>query len=364
MVLPNPEPVGIPAPVWLLQILLVLTFTLHITAMAMTVGGTLIATGCEIWCRLRPGGEHRALALRLWKLLPTVTAFTITLGVAPLLFVQVIYGKFFYPASVLVGWSWFSVVPLLIIGYCLLYAQSLCRPEAGWRPWAGLGAMIAFLTILAIYVSTMSLTTAPELWKGMYAATPRGTHFYFQLPRALHVLLGAMAMGGGLTALLGHLSGDHAFGLTARRLGAATLWLSLLLQAPVSLWYLGTIAPAGRAAVQLWIPALAAVLGLGAGVLLLAGRLGSPRPLAGWLGMGALIGATALLAVQRHLVRQALMQPHLTAADWQVAPQWSVLVIFAVLLLMTIGLITFLVYRFLMESRAAAPSFREVARKG
>lgn len=75
----------------------------------------------------------------------------------------------------------------------------------------------------------------------------------------------------------------------------------------------------------------------------------APSPLVGWLSLGTIAGSAALLAVQRHPVRQALLRPHLTSADWQVSPQWDVFAIFALLLVGVTALIGFLLVQFLRE---------------
>ncbi|MDF2630710.1 MAG: hypothetical protein K0R39_4541 [Symbiobacteriaceae bacterium] len=355
MPLPSAEPIGLPAPAWLLQALLVLTFSLHLIPMTLTVGGTLMALYSEVAARLSADGSgYRQLAQRLWRLLPTITAFTITLGVAPLLFIQLVYGKFFYPASVLTAWSWLGVVPLLLVGYGMLYAQSMGNQAARWRPWAGLAAALSFLGVLAIYVSTMSLTTQPGVWRDMYAASQGGTHWHFELPRALHVLCGAVAMAGGLAAVIGHGAPEAKFGRLARRFGLAWAAAGVILQIPAGLWFYNTLPSRDG----LLLPLVIAAGGLGlVGLLafLLAG-VKERRPSMAWMGLfGLTLGAVAL-AVQRHLVRQAALSPNITAADWKLSPQWDVFGIFAVLLVLTIGLIGYLFVRFL---RAPAQAERK-----
>lgn len=350
--LPGAEPIGLPSPAWLLQSLLVLTMGLHVIPMTLTVGGALAGLWCEVAGLSGKSGKYRWLARRLWSTLPTVTAFTITLGVAPLLFVQLLYGKFFYPASILTGWSWFAVIPLLLLGYGALYLMAMSDGAARWRPWAALAGALAFLAVGAIYVSTMSLTTAPAIWKGLYAQTQAGTHWYFQAARGLHVLLGAVSMAGGLIALYGHQIPDQVLSRFARRLGLVWAAAGVLLQVPVSLWFLSTFTPAAAAAVQSWLLVAAAGAGaLGVGALLYA-QYRPAMAFPAWLGLGSFAAAGLFLAVQRHLVRQALLAPHITEADWKVSPQWDVFVIFGVTLVAAIGLIGYLGLRFLRESNA------------
>lgn len=362
MPLPNPEPIGLPAPVWLLQSLLVLTFSLHLIPMTFTLGGSLVALVHELLGLRGRQRYHRQLARRLWGLLPVVTAFTITLGVAPFLFLQLVYGKFFYPASILTGWSWFAVVPLLIVGYGCLYLQAMALPEARWRPLAGIASVASFLAIAGIYVSTMSLSTAPEAWKAMYAASQSGLHGYFQLGRWAHVVTGAIVMAGGLTGLLGHLTAhDLGFGRFARRAALVWMGLGLLLGAPAGFVYLAALSASAQSGL---VPALywaAGALGLVGFAALLAGERARRSLPAGWLGLGAPAAGAVLLAVQRHLVRQAVLAPNITAADWKLQPQWDVFVLFALLLVGSLGLIGYLVRRWLLSARAVERQYSHTA---
>ena len=104
-VIPNPDPVGLPAPAWLLQFLLVFTFILHLLAMNFLVGGVVFM---GIALRRSSRSEPFAkLGERLSRALPPTMAMTITLGVAPLLFLQVLYGQAYYTTSDLMAWPWF-----------------------------------------------------------------------------------------------------------------------------------------------------------------------------------------------------------------------------------------------------------------
>ena len=97
--IPHPDPMPLPAPVWLLRTLLLLTFFLHVLFMNCLLGGTAIALVCRM---RRKSSEFSArLAGDLGQILPSVFAFTITLGVAALLFLQVLYGQFLYASSIL-----------------------------------------------------------------------------------------------------------------------------------------------------------------------------------------------------------------------------------------------------------------------
>ena len=105
LVIPNPDPVGLPAPAWLLQVLLLLTFVLHLLAMNFLVGG-VVFMGLA-FRRGKKSPFFATLGDRLSKALPPTMAMTITLGIAPLLFLQVLYGQAYYTTSALIAWLWF-----------------------------------------------------------------------------------------------------------------------------------------------------------------------------------------------------------------------------------------------------------------
>ena len=72
----------------------------------------------------------RALARRL----TVVMTYVINLGVPPLLFAQVLYGRALYTSSVLIGLYWISIIVILTLTYWLLYRFS-ARLEAGKSAW-------------------------------------------------------------------------------------------------------------------------------------------------------------------------------------------------------------------------------------
>ena len=118
-IVPAPDVMPLPAPVGLMEFLLVFTFILHLVPMNFLFGGGLLAAISHM--RAGKDERHLRLARRLLELLPVVIAFTVTLGVAPLLFVQVLYGQFLYSSSILMANAWFLVVPALMIGYYIAY---------------------------------------------------------------------------------------------------------------------------------------------------------------------------------------------------------------------------------------------------
>ena len=63
-------------------------------------------------------------------------AATVTLGVAPLLFVQELFGRVFFTSSILMAWFWLAIIALLIPAYygVYLYAFGLRNGGVAMKP--------------------------------------------------------------------------------------------------------------------------------------------------------------------------------------------------------------------------------------
>ncbi|HHY96369.1 MAG TPA: hypothetical protein GX513_15390, partial [Firmicutes bacterium] len=313
-VIPAPDPIGIPAPSGLLQALLVLTFVLHLLPMSLLLGGTLMAAWAEVWGRWRRSQPHLQLARQLAPLLPTVTAYVVTLGVAPLLFVQLLYGQFFYSSSALMGWAWFAVVPLLLLAYAGFYFY-FWRGQAA-RRLAGALLVVSGLAVLIIaylWVNNSTLMLSPTHWWGIWASGRTlavHTGDATILPRVLVVL--------GLACLSASL---YVLGLrNTGRVAAAWSTMGAVIALAGGLWYSQTLPTPIRAALGKgpapllgWL-ALAGILLAEAAILRAARRNSAGRASAGLASTGldpvgilGLILAVGAGAAARHLVRQAYL---------------------------------------------------------
>ncbi len=200
-VVPQIDPIAVPAPIWLVKVLLSLTFILHLLAMNFVLGGGVIAAVNEIKGRKTGVQHHFDLSRRLSKSLPIGMAFAINFGVAPLLFLQVLYGHFFYTSSIIMAWPWFSVIFFIIFAYYGYYLYSFRFEKlSGGRLWA-VGGSAMFLTIVAfLYTNNMTLMLTPATWKEVYVDSARGAFLNLGeltlIPRFLHFLIAAVAVGG------------------------------------------------------------------------------------------------------------------------------------------------------------------------
>jgi hypothetical protein len=177
---PAVDPIPLPAPVWLFKVLHMVTLALHFISVEMLLGGLLVATWLSFFGANRLGNPAAALRLNasaaMARRLPVVMTYVINLGVPPLLFAQVLYGRALYTSSVLIGIYWIAVVFLLMACYWLLY-QFGAGTEAGKRVWwKGLLAWLIAGSIAKIYSTNMTLMLRPEVWQQMYSTSASGTH--------------------------------------------------------------------------------------------------------------------------------------------------------------------------------------------
>jgi hypothetical protein len=204
-VIPAPVPVPLPAPPWLLQFLLVFTFILHAVAMNFLLGGTVILTVSSFLGRR--DSRHRDLARRVSGAMPSVAAFTITLGVAPLLFLQLVYGQLYYTSSALMAWYWLAVVLLVMLGYYGIYWYQMKQDELGPKAgWVMLATAILFVLVASLFSKNMTAMLHPENFYSLFLGGKVGNIFgavsLLNVARLAHFLVAALAVAGLGIALL------------------------------------------------------------------------------------------------------------------------------------------------------------------
>ncbi len=117
----TPFPFDLPAPsVWYV-VLYATTLLLHVAFMSYVLGGALLLGLAGV--RRRLGGDAptspSARVLKDW--MPSALSAAITAGIAPLLFVQILYQQEFYTANLLSFHRWMAILPVLIAAFYLLY---------------------------------------------------------------------------------------------------------------------------------------------------------------------------------------------------------------------------------------------------
>jgi hypothetical protein len=202
--LPTIDPIPLPAPVWLFKSLSYLTLTLHFSFLCMLLGGLALALVWNAWGHLGGSATSRAASNRVVAGLPMVTTYVINLGIPPLLFAQVLYGRALYTSSVLIGAWWISVVFAVMAAYAVLYRIAyLARKDAAWWGW-GLVSLPIFAAVGRLFSANMTLMIRPDRWAAIYAADSHGTTFPNDpsaWARWAVVMLSALALGGLGTSL-------------------------------------------------------------------------------------------------------------------------------------------------------------------
>lgn len=342
---PAPDPIAQPAPTWLLWTLLLVTFLLHVLPMNLLLGGSIIGALTGV----HGGGDapHRAALLkRLRRGLPVIVAAAVTFGVAPLLFLQVLYGRLFFASSVTMAGFWLAVIPLLIAAYygayVLAYRGDRLAPGTSRALLAAIAAI--FVAIGFIYSNNMSLMLRPDVVRQLYAASGDGLQLNVAdptfVPRFLHFLLSAIAVAGaGIVTLgLADRRGNAGFALWAIRRGATWCAGATALNLIVGFWWMLALPRPTLLDFMSRNPVATVVvfLGVASGLVTLVlavitSRAAEPvRPALG--ALASLLITVVLMVVTRDQVREsALTIAGFQATPW-VAPQWGPIALFVMLL--------------------------------
>lgn len=345
---PNADPIPLPAPVWLFKVLHDLTFALHLASVDLLLGGLILAILFAL------AGQRQA-AGTITHRLPTVMAFVINLGIPPLLFAQVLYGRALYTSSVLIGAFWISVIVLLTWGYFGLYrAAKLADSRQSWIA-TGLAALLLILTISFIYSNNMTLMLRPEAWGSMYGSNPGGLQLNTSdpvlWPRWLYFVSATFPVAGaGLALLALRANIPQTTGRVFTRAGGFAIVIGIAVESVFAWIALGAL-PSGIMGKVQHDPLFGIFTyawPLATALLLLAGLTmalrGSPHA-----AIGAIGGLAAFLNVGATvMVRDGIRDFTLRAAGFEVwnrevVTNWSVVGIFLVLFVAALAIIAYLI---------------------
>lgn len=349
--IPDPDPIPLPGPVWLFKTLLVLTFLVHILPMNLVLGGSVFSFVSHLYSRGSGpvAVHHRRLIERLIRIFPVAMALTITTGIAPLLFLQVLYGQLFFTSSILMAWFWLAVIGLMLLGYYGFYWQGYGLE--GWgrgARWLAGGIAAIFLLTAFLFVNNLGMLQNPAIWKELHLSNPHGVQLYALedpslIPRYLHFLLGALALSGLLVAGIGVgvRRREPDFGSWAAAYGARWFVGVTFVQLIVGPWFLFSQPARVRAAFLGASPSdtliLIVAVAFAVGALV---ALAQPHQLATgrfWFGVSCITVTVGLMVIIRQRVRTWWLAPYFRTEQLEVSPQWGAAVLF--LAVLAIGLI-------------------------
>ncbi|MGD0214123.1 MAG: hypothetical protein ABSB87_12890 [Terriglobales bacterium] len=333
--IPHLDPIPLPAPVWLLRALLLLTFALHVVFMNCLLGGTAIALICTL--RRKSSAFSARLAGDLGRLLPSIFAFTITLGVAPLLFLQVIYGQFLYASSILIGVPWLAIIGIVILAYYGVYFFSMQGPS-GKTTFVLTFVLLLLASAAFVYSNNFTLMLAPGNWLDFYRSHASGWNLNWSepslFPRYLHFVLGALAVSGLALVVMGLRQREDGYRQWLFEQGSFLFAGTTLLNFGVGFWFLAKLSGPARLAFVGGNGFATALLGVGmflplAAVahLILAKANKSPKRQR-VIGVACGLLTVAVMVVMRDVLRNLALAPYFNPNQLPVAPQWAIIALF------------------------------------
>ncbi len=335
--IPAMDPNPLPAPYWVFKLLLIVTFVLHILAMNFMLGGAVLALVSKWRSKNRIFSD-------VAKKLPVLLPATITLGVAPLLFLQVLYGQFFYTSSIIMAWPWLLVLVCLVIAYYGFYYVSF---RGGQHP-AKAGRLMLFSTILVFLIgfafsNNITLSQTPSRWGAKYFANPAGWNLNLSeptlIPRFLHFMVAAVAVGGLLLVFmaLANWKRDKEYARQLLQFGGKAFMYATMAQIVVGIVFLVSL-PRDLLLLFMGDNPLATALflvglmGAIAAIFLMSDALRKENiRVAAYYVPGILAVVLLCMVTMRDILRDAYLKPYFNPGQFAIKTQWEVFPLFLAL---------------------------------
>ncbi len=361
--IPAMDPNPLPAPYWVFKLLLIVTFFLHIVAMNFMLGGGVLALTARLRSKKQTNGNR--VFFDVARKLPVLLPATITLGIAPLLFVQVLYGQYFYTSSIIVAWPWFLVLVLLTVAYYGFYYASY---QSGQYPGKASGVMLSSVILIFligfVYSNNLTLSETPSRWGGKYFSNPAGWNLNLSeptlIPRFLHFMVAAAAMGGLLLVFmaLANWKRDTEYARQLLQFGGKAFMYATMAQIVVGIWFLVSL-PRDLRMLYMGDNSLATILllvgvagGLGA-IFLMSDALRKENIRVAAYYVPGMMGVVILsMSVMRDILRDAYLKPYFHPEQFVVKTQWAVFPLFLALFVAGVALWFVMLWRYGMFGRA------------
>ena len=335
-----PTPDALPVGWGWFQVLLTLTFVLHVLMMNAMFGGAVVT----LLGSLRRNDAAAPVARDAAGRVPTLVALAVNAGVAPLLFLQVLYGHLFYTSSIVMASWWFAIIPVLIIGYYAAYLVFF-KYDSGLRPVFSLVTVLMLLFVSFMFANNNTLALTPERW-AVWFDDPGGVRLNLgepQLwPRWLHMMIGAVAVGGLFVALLqDNRARQGQDGAAAARDWALRFFThGTLAQMAVGVWWLMALRDDVMRQFMGGSPFASALLLLGIAAGVYAVVLGFQKKVR---SAAVLVVVTVvIMALMREVVRFGYLDGVFHPRELAVQPQISPLILFLVVFAVGIGCVAYM----------------------
>jgi len=337
-----PSPDTIPVAWGWFWLFLIITFFFHLLFMNVTIGTGVISFVKSISRKKEDRRTAKDLALKL----PYTIAFTITTGVAPLLFIQVLYGHFIYTSSVLMAAYWLSIIVLLLAAYYSAYLYDFKFDSLGAFRSALIALSILLFLLIAFFLSNnMTLMLVPETWKA-YFSNAKGTFLNLSeptlFPRYFHFIFASLANGGLFLALLNDArgkKGGNSFPWEIR-FGLKWFQVAFIFQMFLGFWFFIKL-PKDIRLMFMGQNGYATVVFM----LALSGAFSaiyfSAKSNIRWCTVAVLFTVINMVLI-RDVVRTAYLRPYFHVSDLKVNPQYTPMLLFLVTLVVGIVLIVYM----------------------
>jgi hypothetical protein len=341
--IPALDPAPLPGPPWLFQVLWVLTFFIHLLLVNTVLGGTLLAALAGLAGPGRRETQRLVVEVTSWTI-----ALAITFAIAPLLFIQVLLGRFFYSATILVAWAWLGMLAVLTVGYYLNYIAKARLRKGKGADGILIVEAVCFVAIAVVQVTVNLLHMQPGRWESVAGHAWAALSDPAFLPRLLHFVLAAVAMAGALVAFVAvrraAKGGDRQALSSMARYGVRAALIATLLQLVDGFWLLvalpeDVLRTFMRAGPATMVPLAIGILG-GVLVLVVLAQIADPlaTPIKVRRAAELIVGTIALMVVTRHQLRAVYLAPSRAGEQVQVATQWGALALFLVVFVVCVAL--------------------------
>ena len=325
----------IPAPAWLFLVLDILLFTIHILLINVILGGSLITLVSRL--KSQDDNLNNRLHGSIAGKIPTTFALGVNMGVAPLLFLQVIYGHLFYASSVLLAVYWILIIPLLILAYYGAYIHIRKYTSAALLSKAAIWvSAIILLYIGFIFVNNMTLMVQPDQW-GAYFENRNGTVLNWGdatlIPRYLHFVAASVAIAGLFMAMIW--SARQKKGIegadTKTKSSLLIFGYATIVQVVIGLWFLLAIPRdfmlsfMGGNMFSTTLFMLGFFSAIGAIATAFANKL---RPT-----LSMLIITILAMVIMRHQLRSMYLDGKFSLSSLELTPQYGVMILFFIVLI-------------------------------
>ncbi|MEO0280247.1 MAG: hypothetical protein ABIN21_05180 [candidate division WOR-3 bacterium] len=239
------DQMGVPFFPVVFQFLMVLTFTLHIFFVNLAIGTLLIS----LYLSFKRDEFSKRLSSSLIKMTPISISLAILFGIAPLLFVQVIYDAFFYTASTLLGFYVTLFIFSMMIAYTSVYIgyYNKEKKEGIFKFFVLLALLLFFFSGFIIH-SVIYLSLLPDKWMSLYTSllpvNTSGLNLkYFQISRFLHFIIPSLIQTGIIIMLYSdYFKNREDFEKNylewSYKFGSKIALLFLIIQILIGIWFL------------------------------------------------------------------------------------------------------------------------------